>query len=228
MKKSVMKLLVGLATTGMLMATGAIGVQSIGVIEAVGSVETVEYKMESNENPGYQSFIIHNEETDYKYFSDLEKSLKKGNAYARVKLNGRTVLLVGRDNIDFDRHAYHVKVYTEKSGRNVKCLGELYFDDPIRIYDGVLYCRNAFGSGPQPEFVYESFYVSDNGERLIEKDYINAAGIKDGGLYYGYTNCNERGNFHSLSGKEDAEKAISKFNEKLKKAKMIEFNIKGM
>ena len=70
-----------------------------------------------------------------------------------------------------------------------------------------------------------TFYISKDGERLIEKDYIYASN-KAG--YYGYTNCDENGNHHVLVDYDDAEKARRKFVDNWNNhGKGLEFKTKG-
>ncbi|RKM63221.1 hypothetical protein D6856_03600 [Butyrivibrio sp. XB500-5] len=225
MKKGGMKLFTGLMMAGMLMVTGAIGVQSIGGVTAAETVETVEYKMERNDNANISSLIVRNEITKYQYFSGLESSLSKGYAYTRVNLNGRTVLLVAPpDGVDKnDGRTWHVKVYTEKSGRNVKCVAELYFDNKIKINNGLLYCWNDSGY-INDEFA--TFIISKDGEKIVEKDYINAPLTKIKGNAYGFTNCDERGNCHTLSSDAEAEKARDTFLRNWNSGQWVKLKIK--
>lgn len=227
------KILTGLATAGMLAAVSAIGIQSVG---GTTTTETVEYTMEENLSDGLFHVPVTGMDqiTDYKYLSDLEKSLPSGYGYKRIYVKGydAPVLMVcNPDKLIQTTDScmgIHAKIYTEKSGRNVKCIGEIYTDGPIRMVDGLLYCNGLEGAGGNGGTVVDTsrYTVSNDGERLIVKDYITYkfVGLVD---YYGFTNHDGNNNYHALTNLNETYEVSSKWLEEYRNSgEVLEYNVK--
>lgn len=201
MKRRGIKLIAGLVTAGMLAATGFVGIQTIGDIT---TTETIEYEMEENEAGGYDLspvFYPRADDTGYPYLSGLEKSLPKGTRYVRVKMQGynQPVLVVFPST-----NNYYAKLYTEKSGRNVRCIGEIYTNNGIRIYNGVIHTSYI---ASQYCFRLITLYVSSDGNGVVIKDNIEAT--PNG--YSGYSNNDGNGHFHKINGGNDGDALVNKF-----------------
>lgn len=193
MKKRGIKLIAGLVTAGMLAATGFVGIQTIGGIT---TTETIEYKMEENE-AGYDISSIFTKRADntaYPYLSGLEKSLPKGTRYVRVNTYGYNKPVLVVFPTDSDSYA---KLYTEKSGRNVRCIGEIRTNMRIVINNGIFY---TFNDTDQYRFREMSFYISSDGNGYIVKDYIDATPNGKGCDFYGFFNHDGYGNADYING----------------------------
>ncbi len=205
MKKRGIKLIAGLVTAGMLAATGFVGIQTIGEVT---TTETIEYEMEENEAGGYDLspvFYPRADDTGYPYLSGLEKSLPKGTRYGRVKMQGynQPVLVVFPST-----NNYYAKLYTEKSGRNVRCIGEIRTNIGIKINNGIIY---TLYDNTDTHGRCMSFLVRSDGDGLVVKDYIDVTSFRSQYYYWGYSNCDDNGNLHHIKDDKDGKAIFDEF-----------------
>ena len=174
MKKRVVQLITGLATAGMLAATGFVGAQTSGKVMPAKTIETVEYKMEENEAPQLSKTtcldIFRNIGgigliTKYISFNDLIDGYRSSDCeFAIVHSVGYSGnILVCNDREKF-RGYNVVSFFTKKKDQNVKYAGSLCSDREIRYKDGVIY------AGLKSSDSYETYAIVPDGT-LMHKDY---------------------------------------------------------
>ena len=231
MKKRGTKILAGFATVAMFAVTGFVGAQSFTGKNIAETVETVEYKAEENLSDAPYSVKNLEEITDYKYLSDLEKALPEGYGRARVRFKGYDIdalLVADPGQVTQIGIGIQAKIYTEKPGRNVKCIGEIYTNGPMRMGNGILYA-NSLEGWENPGIPFDaklSYDVSKDGEKLIVKDYISFRfrGLVD---YYGFTNHDGNNNYHAVTDLDEAYNLSSSWIDKFNHADIVYFDIKG-
>lgn len=206
MKKRGIKLIAGLVTAGMLAVTCFVGIQSVGDMTS----KTVMYKMQENQvASGFDyspTFIPRSDDTGYPNLSGLEKSLPKGTRYVRVKMQGynQPVLVVFHTGSN-----YYAYLYTEKSGRNVRCIGEIRPNTGIAINNGIIY---TVYDNTDTHLRCMSFLVRSDGDGLVVKDYIDVTVFRSQYNYWGYSNCDDKGNMHHIKDDKDGEAIFDKFS----------------
>ena len=175
MKRRGMKLLLGLATAGMFMAAGAIGVQSVGGITTAETVETVEHKVERNEDGPKPSGIsgggMTGRYTGYKSIDDKIKSLPAGYGYAKFYMAGYDGIVLGvaiPGSILSDGTAMHVEIFIMRNNE-VYCVGDIdKIGRELRIKNGVL-CGVIYGDDV---VVTETYLISSDERSLRVRDYL--------------------------------------------------------
>ena len=188
MKKSGIKLLAGLMTAGMLMATGAIGVQSVGGITTAETVETVEHKVERNEYTLTYSGMT-GKTTGFKSFDAKIKSLPAGYGYATFYIkdyDGLVLAVAIPGSIKKDHTAKHVEIYIMRNNQ-VYCVGDIdYLYSELRIKNGVL-CGTAHTNNGEVEYM-ETYCLSPDRSVLKYRDYKRESWKGSYWYYDGYIN----------------------------------------
>ena len=204
MKKRGIKLIAGLVTAGMLAVTGFVAAQAIGGIT---TTETIEYEVEKNDAVGYYVspiFTPRSDDTGYPYLSGFEKSLPKGTRYGRINMKNYNLPVLVVYPTDSNVYA---KLYTEKSGRNVRCIGEIYSSFGFKINNGVIYTIYR----TDQDWRYISFYVSSDGNGYVVKDYIDTTRNGSNAYIYGFSNHDGYGYAHYINGYDDGDAVLDKF-----------------
>lgn len=215
MNKRRTKLLACLFTAGMLSLATFVGVNS----NPITKTEITTYQMKENQAAVVTDSREKGRIKDQKYISDFISALPKGYGYTRVKLNAlgydKDVLLVALPGEVYGDHAYHIFLFTEKSGRNLKCIAELdsHSSCPFEISNGFLYVRTF---ADDKENLLEEFTMSADGERLIPTS-LSSYEPPYGGYIY-----NPLEGYKLVDGKFYFDRLFNKFHS----AKVITFKIK--
>ncbi|RKM55879.1 hypothetical protein D6853_10050 [Butyrivibrio sp. X503] len=218
MNKKVVHLVTGLATAGMLAATGCVGAQAIRGMMPVETKETVEFAMAENEsalsgshNPGTTSY---NE--FWQIFREFDNCKDGSYAYAEGKhsvgYDGEILIVTSSGN----SNSY--TFYTKRKNEPVRYAGTLETKDSIKYKDGVFYVRHIEGS----TYSYETYIVSSDGRRLIHREYAQL----NGSSYYAYYNSSNKSNDSAYKKEQrDAKSVYQNLEKEYKRLKGIDFKI---
>lgn len=180
MKKRVVQLITGLATAGMLAATGFVGAQTSGKVMPAKTIETVEYKMEENEvdwlasgqdisNALSEGFA---QTTQYTKIGDLVFKLVEDTGYywsfARINCVGfqGNVYIIRSEGT---KQRYIFVCSQTKSNGPIRVCGLLTMDNRLghlKYDDGNIWIFDQYANISE----IKSYCVSADGSRIVQRE----------------------------------------------------------
>ena len=179
MRRRGLKIFAGIAA-GLIAVTGLAGAVTKVQVQGNETVETTEYKVESNEssvtNSEYWAGSTQ-QDTELSELWEVPENIESVDGWATLYSAGfdGEILIAKEAGSGDNGGGGQYWFFTRKNGeKKVRCAGFLWPNLDLRCKDGIIYACNAEDKDYLIEESYETYVVSPDGKRILHKDYVNA------------------------------------------------------